>query len=1039
MSTETSPAFAVHSLPPMSASVGSASSWLPPRSPSPPSPPAANGHADDQDPPKYLPDFNSPAYSTSVPPSSSSCLPPPAPTSSPSTSSQLPKIGTIRCYWTVLSPALDFFFLDPILESHMGEWANKLHGTNLLDWVHPEERRQLAEDLLPKDDCIAGIEGAGVFGSVTRLRYSRVVRVMRSFGCTEPPRLPDASIYAIDDDYLSLDLTTSWIAGNGTGKGKDRAGPTSQGAVLAFFHAVEDKDHVKNNDPHEHGDWTNWCGVHLDEHTYLSPSRCASLVDVLDRITSSTSSSSSPRSSSSHSDGVVAAAKEGLLAALHGLGSETDDGPPAHVFQILDRNGKAIVSFPKSEAPDGRKRYEVEEYAALAREVVARPRGAANAKTSCTKRYRSKHPVMKNSTLTTIESVVIMYGAITFACFQTGGIYLTSARKAALGLGGAADLSTGDFNLEDVPPTTPTLSAFPGNKRASPPGDIETERASQPVGTVAKPDSPQNKRLKPSPPTAGAVVPIAPAPSSSSSAAAGAGPNGLSISTAASRLYRPSLESEYGVNGGISPTVASASAILGSISASHGEPQQPQGQQQGGTYDCRSSTFPYPTQPPRQDFSAPSPYPPYFQSAPHASSSSYGYTNPPYVQQQPQQNNYLSPSPSSQPPVNPAQPAYGLSSADPYQHPAPSASAYDPARQDSVDRTSLPPPSGSKPASPTLDKPAAKKPPRQRPDGPALKPPAPGVKQCESCGTANSPEWRKGPSGSKSLCNACGLRYARSVARQKKLAEQAANGGAPSKKKKGKDVDQCLPISAPPGTSAPSSLATSSFDTPAYSRASPHPTPKPYTPYYTTGPPPQSTYATHSHATTQPPLYPPSTGAGAFYPPASVGGYSAATYPPNSAPVMTHIPIHHTFSPVPPYSGHLPPLAPHAFDGGHPQQHPQQQMVSPPTMHSQGPASVGMYASHSSGSGHGGGGGGGDTGSSGGWQHSNPHPHQQPPQASPQLHHPHPHQLPPGDHSHPHSHHHPHHHPQQQQQQQQQPYPPYQQWDSGAASGHGGP
>ncbi|KAI9027424.1 GATA zinc finger-domain-containing protein [Phycomyces nitens] len=37
---------------------------------------------------------------------------------------------------------------------------------------------------------------------------------------------------------------------------------------------------------------------------------------------------------------------------------------------------------------------------------------------------------------------------------------------------------------------------------------------------------------------------------------------------------------------------------------------------------------------------------------------------------------------------------------------------------------------------------------------------------CESCGTDSSPEWRRGPSGHKTLCNACGLRYARSVARQ---------------------------------------------------------------------------------------------------------------------------------------------------------------------------------------------------------------------------------------------------------------------------------
>lgn len=33
---------------------------------------------------------------------------------------------------------------------------------------------------------------------------------------------------------------------------------------------------------------------------------------------------------------------------------------------------------------------------------------------------------------------------------------------------------------------------------------------------------------------------------------------------------------------------------------------------------------------------------------------------------------------------------------------------------------------------------------------------AQGLKACSSCGTANSPEWRKGPSGIKSLCNACG-------------------------------------------------------------------------------------------------------------------------------------------------------------------------------------------------------------------------------------------------------------------------------------------
>ncbi|KAI8099125.1 uncharacterized protein BX664DRAFT_354599 [Halteromyces radiatus] len=39
-------------------------------------------------------------------------------------------------------------------------------------------------------------------------------------------------------------------------------------------------------------------------------------------------------------------------------------------------------------------------------------------------------------------------------------------------------------------------------------------------------------------------------------------------------------------------------------------------------------------------------------------------------------------------------------------------------------------------------------------------------KRCESCQTSQSPEWRRGPSGHRTLCNACGLRYSRSLARQ---------------------------------------------------------------------------------------------------------------------------------------------------------------------------------------------------------------------------------------------------------------------------------
>ncbi|KXN68384.1 hypothetical protein CONCODRAFT_19010 [Conidiobolus coronatus NRRL 28638] len=52
---------------------------------------------------------------------------------------------------------------------------------------------------------------------------------------------------------------------------------------------------------------------------------------------------------------------------------------------------------------------------------------------------------------------------------------------------------------------------------------------------------------------------------------------------------------------------------------------------------------------------------------------------------------------------------------------------------------------------------------------------------CENCGTTNSPEWRRGPSGEKTLCNACGLRYSRlkakAIKNQKMQAQHQGQRG----------------------------------------------------------------------------------------------------------------------------------------------------------------------------------------------------------------------------------------------------------------------
>ncbi|KAK9390342.1 hypothetical protein V1515DRAFT_562711 [Lipomyces mesembrius] len=61
-------------------------------------------------------------------------------------------------------------------------------------------------------------------------------------------------------------------------------------------------------------------------------------------------------------------------------------------------------------------------------------------------------------------------------------------------------------------------------------------------------------------------------------------------------------------------------------------------------------------------------------------------------------------------------------------------------------------------------------------DKPAKKPKVSDDKEyvCTECGTLDSPEWRKGPQGPKTLCNACGLRWSKSL-KKKTLGPSSTN------------------------------------------------------------------------------------------------------------------------------------------------------------------------------------------------------------------------------------------------------------------------
>ncbi|KAG0277058.1 hypothetical protein BGZ96_003029 [Linnemannia gamsii] len=107
---------------------------------------------------------------------------------------------------------------------------------------------------------------------------------------------------------------------------------------------------------------------------------------------------------------------------------------------------------------------------------------------------------------------------------------------------------------------------------------------------------------------------------------------------------------------------------------------------------------------------------------------------------------------------------------------------------------------------------------------------APG--RCQSCHSSDTPEWRRGPDGARTLCNACGLHYAKLLRRQNEQAQQS-----PSR------ISIALPSSMSGKATNNSSSSTASTSTPSTSLAlsptpvaTPAPTPTPTAPVSTVAP-----------------------------------------------------------------------------------------------------------------------------------------------------------------------------------------------------------
>ncbi|CDR99389.1 uncharacterized protein SPSC_03977 [Sporisorium scitamineum] len=301
------------------------------------------------------------------------------------------ELGKTRCYWALLSAdhsqgsgptgeKLEFVYLDPILQQHMAEQAGKMVGSDFYDYVHPEERDRVSDDMQKI------VESRTLFGSVTRCRYSRIPHIRELLGASNPPRDPEADRYVEDDSFVAIDFIVNWIG---------------DGMLLCFFHAIIDKAAEDNDEQHK-SDWTNWCGTPGGSFTLRQCDTIWKQVKAVPRET-------------------------------------IPDSGPDHIFQVIEagEDGRVLLSWPPPRLFSGHVEanllaqsdttvfqdgsYFADDFAQLAQGVSIAPGSSSlsDANTSCTRRFRAKHTLTTEGKVRSIESVLIPYGGVILACFHT--------------------------------------------------------------------------------------------------------------------------------------------------------------------------------------------------------------------------------------------------------------------------------------------------------------------------------------------------------------------------------------------------------------------------------------------------------------------------------------------------------------------------------------------------------------------------------------------------------------------------------------------
>ncbi|QRV89857.1 GATA type zinc finger [Ceratobasidium sp. AG-Ba] len=649
----------------------------------------------------------------------------------------VPAFGRTRCYWSLLDADLRYLYLDPTCYVHMGEQAAAIIGSCLLDYVHPDEQHSARADLRNV------LDSRTLHGSVTRVRYARLSRIRAILGCAAPDPFPDAHIVTEDEHYIACDVVINWVSDN---------------VVLCFLHAIIDKGKADNDELHK-TEWTNWCGT-----SAMTTDHASELYDRLQK----------------------------LVSPSH--------GPPDRIFQILINQPARPILF--SWPPEG---YTAGEFGKLVHRMQIggrgenQPRSEDSAKTSCTRRYKATQQVADDGTLKEVESIFIPHGAVIFACHKV----MSSRRYSDPAHNGRSNVS--DMYSYHSRPQHQSSQYHPNSNQPVVQGHYDEEirrRASDgdyPAGG-AVPDSPEYARSRGS-------TGYQRGPAEYAATQYGAQPGMRDMNYPQGASYGHQYNSPYPAqqrNGSYPPTQHPADSRH-----AHGRADE-WGYSQPPPPGSQPPAQQWPTSSKPSSVGANGPgYDGQWMIAQgwnqgpveraHNQQAGYSYQNQPYGTPQlppPPQTHPVSPPPSypqdvpiTQPPPPPhpdpsqvqrSSPAQEETTPIPRVHAAPKRKRDAEAKKGSIDKDGL---GGKDMISRERGQSAGAAASRVGGGPPA------GVTHCSSCKSETSPEWRKGPSGKKDLCNACGLRYARS--------KQKKDGLTVTKRRRDKDIP-LAPAPTPP-------------------------------------------------------------------------------------------------------------------------------------------------------------------------------------------------------------------------------------------------